>query len=317
MRVGSSTAIPFVKEIQCWITSADAPTLIILKLIYTIYFVYDAAICIARASALLFYNRVFTRRANTAAFNAILWALHALNITWFIGIVFGTIFLCKPINKNWDPALPGTCGPTRALWIGSAVPSVSIDLIILILPLPKIWHLRETSFKRKVGLIVVFILGYCVVIVSLGRLISILISGDALNIDITYEGMPVVYWITAEAPILLLGICVPAMLPLSRHLTAHYFVPLMSKSSSVLKTFSSSGSSKIRSTNGSFSQGTSASHKLYLQAGNTGTLASSAEDIEMSSDHSMSSQREIFRTARKQEEYSAACEAGNSRPEKG
>lgn len=133
--------------------------LTISKLIYIIYFIYDAAISIARTSALLFISRVFPKEANATVFNGILWALYALNITWFLGIVFGTIFLCRPIDKNWDPTLQGTCGPTRALWIGSAIPSVTIDLLILMLPLPKIWGLR-TSLARKAGLLIVFILGY-------------------------------------------------------------------------------------------------------------------------------------------------------------
>ncbi|XXH04686.1 hypothetical protein Hte_011108 [Hypoxylon texense] len=43
------------------------------------------------------------------------------------------------------------------------------------------------SSARKFGVIIVFMLGYCVVVVSLGRLVTVLKSTDALNTDITYE----------------------------------------------------------------------------------------------------------------------------------
>lgn len=43
--------------------------------------------------------------------------------------------------------------------MGSAIPSVLIDIIILVLPLPKLWHLK-IDLARKIGLMTVFILGY-------------------------------------------------------------------------------------------------------------------------------------------------------------
>lgn len=130
-----------------------------LRLIYAVYFVYDIAICLTKASALLFLSRIFPKRVNGSWFNVALWIIHAMNVAWLIGILFGTIFMCNPVEKNWNPTVPGHCGPTSALWIGSAVPNVVIDLMILILPLPKIWGL-QISRARKVGLTIVFALGY-------------------------------------------------------------------------------------------------------------------------------------------------------------
>jgi hypothetical protein len=132
---------------------------LLLKLVYVNYYLYDAALFLAKMSALLFFSRVFPRYANSKFFNYALWATHALNVSWLIGIVFGTIFMCNPVAKGWNPMLPGKCGTNSALWIGSAVPSVFIDLIILTLPIPKIWGLQMNR-KRKIGLTVVFALGY-------------------------------------------------------------------------------------------------------------------------------------------------------------
>lgn len=82
-----------------------------------------------------------------------------LNVAWLVGMILGTAFNCNPVARNWDTSLPGNCGPTSSIWIASVVPSVFIDLLVLILPIPRIWAIK-TSRSRKVGLSVVFVLGY-------------------------------------------------------------------------------------------------------------------------------------------------------------
>ncbi|KAI1662206.1 hypothetical protein F4813DRAFT_396903 [Daldinia decipiens] len=106
--------------------------------------------------------------------------------SWLLGIIFGTVFMCDPVAKNYIPDMDGRCVDTGALWIGSAVPSVLIDLFILVLPLPKIWGLQMSLAKRS-GITLVFMLGYCVIIVSLGRLITVIKSADSLATDLTCE----------------------------------------------------------------------------------------------------------------------------------
>ncbi|KAK7932315.1 hypothetical protein PG985_003027 [Apiospora marii] len=190
-----------------------------LVAIYAVYFVYDIALFITKTSALLFFSRIFTKYTTKTWFNYALWVTHGLNVSWLLGIVFGTIFMCDPVAKGYIPDLDGHCGQTSALWIGSAVPSVIIDLTILLLPLPKIWGLQLSRGKRA-GISFAFILGYCVIVVSIGRL--------------TDEGVPALYWLCAESPITLVSICLPAMLPLGRHLVNNYISPVWSKASSLI-----------------------------------------------------------------------------------
>lgn len=130
------------------------------RLLYSIYFVYDIALAITKASALLFLSRIFPKRQSPQWFNYAIYATHALNGLWLIAIIFGTVFQCNPVEKGWNPMLPtGKCGSTNSLWLGSAVPSVLIDLIILVLPLPRIWNLQMSGAKKG-GITVVFLLGY-------------------------------------------------------------------------------------------------------------------------------------------------------------
>lgn len=131
----------------------------ILKLLFAIYYIYDVAIFLTKMSALLFFSRIFPKTTRPAWFTYILVATHILNVGWLIGIVVGTSVLCHPVAKNWYPALPGSCGSTSSLWIGSAAPSVAIDLIILLLPMPIIWGIKA-SRARRIGLVLTFGLGY-------------------------------------------------------------------------------------------------------------------------------------------------------------
>ncbi|KAI2601904.1 hypothetical protein GGR54DRAFT_626428 [Hypoxylon sp. NC1633] len=205
----------------------------VLKLLWVVYFIYDATLALTKASALLFFTRVFPHHKKTEWFNVAVMTTHCLNILWFLGIIFATIFLCNPIEKNWKPTIAGTCGPQDSFYLGSALPSVSIDLIILILPLPKVWRL-QTSAAKKWGITLIFALGYGVIVASLGRLVTVLTESVALNTDITYKGIDIFYWTWAESPITILGISLPAMLRLSYHLSKAYLEPLSTKFSYLL-----------------------------------------------------------------------------------
>lgn len=133
--------------------------LFLSKLNWAGNFVYDLALTLSKLAALFFLARVFPRPTNSRPFNYTLWTTFGLVIAWLIGAIIGTFLFCDPLAKNWDPMTEGHCGTQFDLLTGSAVPSVVIDLIIVILPLPKLWHLN-ISKSRKAGLMLVFILGY-------------------------------------------------------------------------------------------------------------------------------------------------------------
>jgi hypothetical protein len=204
----------------------------ILRMLFAVYFVYDIHLATAKASALLFLTRIFRPEASPRWFNNAVLITHAANVAWFIGIVLGTFFQCKPVRKNWDPMIPGHCSDASVLFMGSAIPSVVVDLAILLIPMSKIMSLKMTRAK-KMAVVGIFVLGYCTIVVSLGRLITVVKIGDDITEDITYEAAPTFYWFTIETPTILVSICIPAMLSLGRFLGASYFKPLASKISSV------------------------------------------------------------------------------------
>jgi hypothetical protein len=131
-----------------------------LQLLFIEYFAYDLTLVLAKASALFFLTRVFHSHDKKGWFYKAIIVTHVLNILWFIGIVVGTLLRCDPLRLNWALVIDeGHCGDASALYIGSAVPSVFIDLIILLLPIPSVWKLH-TTLAKKIGISIIFVFGY-------------------------------------------------------------------------------------------------------------------------------------------------------------
>lgn len=131
----------------------------LLKRLFALYFFYNAAFLFARASCLLFYARAFATPTASPWFKWALWITHALNVIWFVGINLGTAFQCSPVKKVWNPLVMGWCNSLSTTWLGGTVPSVLIDFVLLVLPLPMIWGLR-IRVGPKIGLVSVFFVGY-------------------------------------------------------------------------------------------------------------------------------------------------------------
>lgn len=60
--------------------------------------------------------------------------------------------------------------------------------------------------------------------------------------------MPMVYWFSTEAPTLLVGICLPALLPLGRYIMSQYLSPMAHKVRSALRSGGSDLDSSVDNT---------------------------------------------------------------------
>lgn len=130
-----------------------------VKILFSANLMFDLGLCTTKTCALLFFSRVFPAHANSKWFNWAIRITHGLNICWLIGIVVASFFLCIPVEASWDPNVQGDCSNQVPVYIGSAISSVVIDFIILLMPLPKIWRLQMSAVKKG-GLMLVFLLGY-------------------------------------------------------------------------------------------------------------------------------------------------------------
>lgn len=189
------------------------------KIIFAAAYLYDACITLPKLSVLCFYHRVLRRGAIWVL--PTLWAVGALCVCWLVGAWLATTFQCTPIDAIWEAVPDARCFTQWKFFTGTAAPSAILDLIILLIPLPLLWSLHMTKAK-KVMLIGLFICGYSVVIVSIGRLITLLKAGAALEADLTWSTIEYICWVQCEGPISLMSVCLPNIMELARRLRSRY-----------------------------------------------------------------------------------------------
>lgn len=77
---------------------------------------------------------------------------------WLIMTVLIGFLICRPVAKNWDPTVVGSCGNRVAGYTAVSAVNVVIDCLIFILPLPMIFKLHvRTGYKA--GLFAIFSIG--------------------------------------------------------------------------------------------------------------------------------------------------------------
>lgn len=134
------------------------------KIIFIATFFYDCNISLPKFSALFFYNRIFGR--TNKWFTIALWTVGTLNTGWLLSSLVSTIFQCTPINAAWEVVPGSTCIAQWSWFFGTAIPSMIIDFLILIMPLPILWGLKA-PISRRIMVGTIFLCGYWWVSVSL------------------------------------------------------------------------------------------------------------------------------------------------------
>ncbi|KAF7506482.1 hypothetical protein GJ744_011732 [Endocarpon pusillum] len=191
-------------------------------------FFYITGLTLVKLSVLMFYARVFR---TVQAYRIALWIIGFTLVAWCIIMNFVVLFGCKPIQKSWDPSIPGHCLDGQKDFIGAAIPNVLTDLILLILPIPILWHLK-LSVYRKIGLIGIFAAGYLVLILSIVRFVFIFQAGNFLAEDLTWNVVTYEILLVCEVSVALISSCIPSLFNLAKNAAQKSFWRLFSRSDS-------------------------------------------------------------------------------------
>ncbi|KAK5108700.1 hypothetical protein LTR62_008105 [Meristemomyces frigidus] len=160
-----------------------------LQFVFAAQLLYAVAIGLIKASLLAFYWRLFS--------NLIL------------------IFICTPVQAQWDITLPGaTCLSRRAVYLGASIPNVVTDGLLLILPIPYVWSLHAPVAQR-LAVAGMFLLGCFVSVVSLVRL-SVFMGLDLSSPNVTYNLSDVFIWSLVEVQVGIICACIPSLRPAVR-----------------------------------------------------------------------------------------------------
>ena len=127
------------------------------KIFYVFEAFYTTAMAITKYSIMLFYWRIF----KTPHFKIALITVAVIVAAWLIAIDMAGFLEAFPVPDLWEVFVTGRPGQRISLpdyFIGSAVPNIILDWVLLMLPLPLVWGLKIPS-SQKMGLTGIFLLG--------------------------------------------------------------------------------------------------------------------------------------------------------------
>jgi hypothetical protein len=107
---------------------------------------YTILIVSVKTSILLSYKRIFGHNKSTRTH---IYILLGLSWAWGIATVLVTIFQCSPVEKAWNPTMPGRCIDFVAYLWGNSVPNFIIDWLILAIPIIPVWRLQMAGVQKS------------------------------------------------------------------------------------------------------------------------------------------------------------------------
>ncbi|KAI2622128.1 hypothetical protein GGS26DRAFT_567842 [Hypomontagnella submonticulosa] len=155
---------------------------------YIIQILYNPILALVKCSVLTFLLRIGGQRRK------IRYSIHALNvftIGLMIAIFITVIFQCQPISYFWkritDPTLQGKCIDTGIFYVTTAGLTIFTDVLVLALPFWIFMGLKMAP-KVKLAIMVVFLLGAIVTVVSILRMLWIIeTSLYPMKYDYSYD----------------------------------------------------------------------------------------------------------------------------------
>ncbi|GAB0138928.1 hypothetical protein EsDP_00007148 [Epichloe bromicola] len=179
---------------------------------YVLEALYLSAISLVKLTLLVFYLTIFPSVSTGPWTRRMLWGSIAFNVVLAAACVFLAIFQCNPFSYYWKQFLhddvTATCiASAPVAWVNASL-NVALDLWMIVIPLKEVWSLR-LNWKKKAGVITMFLMGTFVTIVSVLRLISL--SRFDASINITWDYFGVALWSTIEINVGIICTSLPTM----------------------------------------------------------------------------------------------------------
>ena len=118
-----------------------------VQCLYSQLLIYGIANVLPKLAILLFYLRIFP----SPNFRLSVYVLAVLVISWTVSVEFSVMFQCTPISYAWTRKPPGNCIDLLAFCRWIPLPDIFFDIIMVLLPLHRVWKLQVT-FKQKMAL---------------------------------------------------------------------------------------------------------------------------------------------------------------------
>ncbi|KAK7714928.1 hypothetical protein SLS63_011523 [Diaporthe eres] len=175
--------------------------------------IYFTSVALPKLGIICLYLRIFNWKGAT---RTAAWTLFTLTAMTSVSLVIAACFQCTPIAFWWDRTIPGgRCFDVQAFFHAQALPGFVLDLAIMALPMPTIWHLKMPVVKRM-ALVAVFLVASFGIIASIIRA-RIFFSTAAFG-DRTFASVDLVGWSIIETSVYIITGCLPHL----RALVSHY-----------------------------------------------------------------------------------------------
>ena len=77
--------------------------------------------------------------------------------SYYFAATMATLLTCLPIHRNWDKSIPGTCIDNLIFIYVNAAANITIDLIVVALPIPVIAKMQRNRKEIATGTILLAI----------------------------------------------------------------------------------------------------------------------------------------------------------------
>jgi hypothetical protein len=141
-RFGSDTVTFFFKVHKIYRVNQNPP--LTVQGIMSFAFLWNATVCFSKISILLMYTTLIPIPS------MLKWAgvIGSVVITWNVANIIAGFLICRPLAKNWNFALPGSCGSQPAFYFAMGVINLITDTVIIVLPMPYLLRLRMALSKK-------------------------------------------------------------------------------------------------------------------------------------------------------------------------
>ncbi|KAJ2988552.1 hypothetical protein NUW58_g3914 [Xylaria curta] len=187
-----------------------------MQLQFAIQFLMAFAYVFVKASIVLFCRRIFVAHRGSI-FDWASRIILGIAILWSAGfLIGGLIFGCgKHVELHWSPlqALVEAGCDASTPEVALVISDLILDIIILILPLPSIWALSMSKY-RKVAITTVFLIGLTSIAASAARAaiyLTVLYAGYGAGYDINQTVTTLLWWSMLEVSLAAIAACLPTL----------------------------------------------------------------------------------------------------------
>ncbi|KAG6362551.1 hypothetical protein INS49_007643 [Diaporthe citri] len=180
--------------------------------LFALAIVYSLAAMAIKMSIILLYVRVFST-ANTA-FRRCIFAAEFLTMALSVTFIVVILAACQPLQFFWtqyDGVSEGTCISTSSFFVAFSIFNVSVDVFLLVLPIPMVLKLHM-SVRKKLIVCALTMLGTFACAAGLIRIYYMMLFAFAH--DHTWAMGPVGLWVSVEPAIGVVTACLANVMPL-------------------------------------------------------------------------------------------------------